>query len=131
MLIQNGIVFTQGRLRKGVSVRTAEGVICEAGALSPRAGEEVLDAGGAYVLPGFVDIHIHGYKAHDCMEGEEAVRAMSRDLGETGVAAFVPDDHERWARGYPRRAGGHRKGDAAPGASRRGGARRAPWRRLT
>lgn len=90
MLIQNGIVFTQGRLRKDVSVRTAEGVICEAGALSPRAGEEVLDAGGAYVLPGFVDIHIHGYKAHDCMEGEEAVRAMSRDLGETGVAAFVP-----------------------------------------
>lgn len=90
MLIQNGVVFTQGKLRAGISVRAEGGVIREVGALSPRAGEEVLDALGAYVLPGFVDIHIHGFKAHDCMDGEDAVRAMSRDLGEIGVAAFVP-----------------------------------------
>lgn len=90
MLIQNGVVFTAGALRGQVGVRTHEGVIREIGALEPRAGEDIVDAGGAYVLPGFVDIHIHGFKVHDCMDGEDAVRAMSRDLGALGVAAFMP-----------------------------------------
>jgi N-acetylglucosamine-6-phosphate deacetylase len=59
-------------------------------ALAPLPGEEVLDLAGDYLLPGFVDVHIHGYKGCDTMEGEAAIRAMSRELYKDGVAAFLP-----------------------------------------
>lgn len=90
MLLTHGVFFVDGALRADVSVRCEGGAIRQVGALSPLPGEDVLDAGGAYVLPGFVDIHIHGFAGRDCMEGEDAVRAMSRGLAGQGVAAFVP-----------------------------------------
>ena len=90
MLLTHGVFFVDGALRADVSVRCEGGAIRQVGALSPLPGEDVLDAGGAYVLPGFVDIHIHGFAGRDCMEGEDAVRAMSRGLAGRGVAAFVP-----------------------------------------
>ena len=31
-----------------------------------------------YILPGFVDLHVHGGAGADCMEGEEATRRMAR-----------------------------------------------------
>ena len=34
----------------------------------PEAGEEVLDAKGAYALPGLVDIHFHGAMGKDFCE---------------------------------------------------------------
>jgi N-acyl-D-aspartate/D-glutamate deacylase len=40
-------------------VRVRDGVIVEVGAAIEQQGEPVLDAGGAYVAPGFIDIHTH------------------------------------------------------------------------
>ena len=74
-----------------VNVRLADGCVCAVGAaLTPAAGEAVLDLAGDYLLPGFVDVHTHGYMGRDTMQGEAAVRAMSRGLYEAGVAAFLP-----------------------------------------
>ncbi len=53
-------------------------------------GGECLDLNGDYLLPGFVDVHIHAFKGMDMMQGEEAVRHMSRELKKLGVAAFLP-----------------------------------------
>lgn len=58
----------------------------------------------AYVLPGFVDIHIHAYAGADCMRGENDVRRMSEGLLETGVAGVHAHDDERADRGDPPRA---------------------------
>lgn len=95
MLIQNGTAFVDGRLVKA-DVRVVGGRIAEAGALSAGPGEDVRDASGCYVLPGFVDIHIHAFAGADCMRGEENVRRMSRALLDTGVAAFVPTTMSAW-----------------------------------
>ncbi len=89
MLIENGRVFVDGAFRE-VSVRVENGRVADVGQLSPHGNETVRDASGCYVLPGFVDIHIHAYQGADCMHGEKAVRSMSRGLKKTGVAAFVP-----------------------------------------
>ena len=89
MLLQNGMVFLEGGFERG-DVRLENGRIQETGVLSPHPGEEVRNGEGLYVLPGFVDIHIHGYGGADCMRGEGDVRRMARGLLETGVAAFVP-----------------------------------------
>ncbi len=47
-------------------------------------------AGGPYLLPGFVDVHIHGWGGHDAMGGREALDGMSRSLLRRGVTAFLP-----------------------------------------
>ncbi len=91
MLICNAKAYLDGRFVENTCVRMTQGVVQQVGeALPPLPGENVLDLGGDYLLPGFVDVHIHGYKAHDTMEGEASIRAMSRDLFEQGVAAFLP-----------------------------------------
>ena len=49
------------------------------------------DAGGAYVSPGFINLHIHGCNGADTMDGtEDALAMMSRFLIQTGVTAFLP-----------------------------------------
>ena len=89
ILVKNGTAFVDGAFARA-DVRIRDGKIAEVGALSPEQGEDVRDCAGLYVLPGFVDIHIHAYGGADCMRGEEDVRRMSRGLLDTGVAAFVP-----------------------------------------
>ncbi len=91
MLIINARAYLDGAFVHPVCVRTGESGIQAVGtSLEPLPGEDVLDLGGDYLLPGFVDVHIHGYMAHDTMEGEASIRAMSRDLYQQGVGAFLP-----------------------------------------
>ena len=91
MLIRGGNVFTGEGFRKGLSVRLEDGRVAETGTeLTAGPGEEAVDLAGDYLLPGFVDVHIHAFRGHDAMRGEEDVRAMSRELARIGVAAFCP-----------------------------------------
>ena len=91
MLFENAVVFTGERFLSACSVRTQSGLVAEVGeSLSAAPGEDHLDLSGDFLLPGFVDVHIHAFRGHDTMRGEEAVRAMSRDLAALGVAAFCP-----------------------------------------
>lgn len=59
MIIKNGQVWLDGGFRKA-DVRVKDGKIeSVAGGIEPLAGEEVIDAGGASVIPGLVDVHVH------------------------------------------------------------------------
>ena len=91
MIIINAKTWMDGRFRTDVQVRMAEDRVTETGeGLTALPGEEILDLEGDYLLPGFVDVHIHGYQGQDAMRGEESVRRMSRGLYRLGVAAFCP-----------------------------------------
>ena len=91
MLIQNATVYKGNGFIRNACVRIRTGRIAETGdSLAPEKGEKVLDLAGDYLLPGFVDVHIHAYSGRDTMQGEDAVRAMSRELYRLGVAAFCP-----------------------------------------
>ncbi|MBR6861622.1 MAG: amidohydrolase family protein, partial [Acidaminococcaceae bacterium] len=49
------------------------------------------DARGAYVSPGFINLHIHGCTGADTMDAtEDTLAVMSRFLVQTGVTAFLP-----------------------------------------
>lgn len=53
--------------------------------------EEIIDAGGRYVSPGFIDIHIHGSGGCDTMDGTlGAIETMSRTISENGTTGFLP-----------------------------------------
>jgi N-acetylglucosamine-6-phosphate deacetylase len=51
----------------------------------------ILDVGGAYIAPGFIDTHIHGIGGYGTDDGStESVIEMSRLLTKHGVTAFNP-----------------------------------------
>ena len=88
MLFVNGTVFDGETFRKGLAVRAENGTVTETAEVIPWGKrEQIVDLQGDYLLPGFVDVHIHAFRGRDVMEGEEAVREMSRNLAEAGVAA--------------------------------------------
>ena len=91
MLIINATAFTGNEFRPGWQVRVEADTITETAERLPALpGETVLDMQGDYLLPGFVDVHIHACAGADTMRGEEDIRAMSRTLARLGVAAFCP-----------------------------------------
>ena len=90
MLILNATVFNGSDFIRNCGVRVRDGKITETGVLFPEPGEAVEDLSGDFLLPGFVDVHIHAFGGRDTMQGEDAVRAMSRELLRLGVAAFCP-----------------------------------------
>jgi N-acetylglucosamine-6-phosphate deacetylase len=51
---------------------------------------ECIDAQGAYVSPGFIDIHIHGSGGADVMDAvPEALESISNTLLQTGTTAYL------------------------------------------
>jgi N-acetylglucosamine-6-phosphate deacetylase len=51
---------------------------------------DVLDLGGASVLPGFIDVHVHGAVGHEVMDGTVTGLAdMSRFFATRGVTSFL------------------------------------------
>lgn len=74
-------------------VRVRGGRVAEVGAGDPprpAAGEAAIDAGGLAVVPGFVDIHVHGGGGADLMDGAEAVAAVSALQPRFGCTAYLP-----------------------------------------
>src|SRR6059058_4068308 len=77
MILKNArLIFPDG-IRDGLEVVVHEGKI---DAIRPPAltrGKEVVDVAGNYLAPGFIDLHVHGARGRDTMEGSaEAFRAI-------------------------------------------------------
>lgn len=73
-------------------------IICENGIITA-VGErgsigadsvESIDAGGAFLLPGLVDVHTHGRSGYDFNEPEADLSAMAADYARHGVTAVMP-----------------------------------------
>lgn len=79
-------------------IQLRDGKIAAVGSDAPApaasdTGEEVarLDAGGCYVLPGFVDVHLHGGVGYDVMDGDpHAVLEIARFHAQHGVTSLLP-----------------------------------------
>lgn len=55
------------------------------------AADQVIDAEGLYVSPGFIDIHVHGGGGHDFMDGTEAAfRGIAEFHARYGTTAMCP-----------------------------------------
>ncbi|MGK0466526.1 MAG: N-acetylglucosamine-6-phosphate deacetylase [Clostridium sp.] len=53
--------------------------------------DEIIDAKGNFVSPGFIDMHVHGSGGYDVMDGTDvALSTISSALSENGVTGFLP-----------------------------------------
>jgi N-acetylglucosamine-6-phosphate deacetylase len=64
-------------------------------AIEPRvvtamAGATHVDVTGRIIVPGFVDVHVHGLEGIDVLDDAEAVRAVALRLPKYGVTSFCP-----------------------------------------
>lgn len=65
--------------------------IVDEGDIAGRTDLEVIDAGGLYVMPGFIDVHIHGYLGEDTSDGTiEGLEVMSNGIMKNGVTGWLP-----------------------------------------
>ena len=77
LVIQNAMVIDgTGAPARGPMSITIEGnrIVSVGGAGRPAAGTEVIDARGHYVMPGFVDLHVHAGGAPKNIESEYAFK---------------------------------------------------------
>ena len=77
------MIFTNARLifpdgvREGLELAVEEGKISAIREQTQARGEEIVDLGGNYLSPGFIDLHVHGALGLDAMEASaEAFRAI-------------------------------------------------------
>lgn len=54
------------------------------------SAEVRIDVTGHLVVPGFIDVHVHGLLGTDVMDGPDAVTTVARQLPRFGVTAFCP-----------------------------------------
>ncbi|MFM8274923.1 MAG: N-acetylglucosamine-6-phosphate deacetylase [Gemmata sp.] len=85
-VLANATLVLPDRLVPGAGVAFENGRIVEVGTL--RGGT---DLGGAYLAPGFVDLHVHGGNGADFMDGTaEAFRTVCRCHAKHGTTSLTP-----------------------------------------
>ena len=58
--------------------------------ISAREAPGVRDLTGHFIVPGFVDVHVHGVEGKDSLDGAGAVASIAALLPRYGVTAFCP-----------------------------------------
>ncbi len=53
-------------------------------------GATIVDASDCYVVPGFIDVHVHGVEGYDTLDGDASVAEIASRLPRYGVTAFCP-----------------------------------------
>ena len=97
-VIQNGILILPDE--RGRFTAQTEHILCyderitrivPATEFTAEGVDEVIDAAGAYVAPGFLNVHIHGCDGADTMdENADALGKIAAFQARTGVTSFLP-----------------------------------------
>lgn len=86
----NGRIILADRILDGCSVIVEDGVISDV-TRGNTAADKVVDLGGRYLAPGFIDMHTHGAGGHDFMDGtEEAIKGACMTHLSHGTTSIVP-----------------------------------------
>jgi N-acetylglucosamine-6-phosphate deacetylase len=90
--IFNGNIITPDKIIEGGSILVSNGIITTISEENMDAKDAVeIDAGGNYVSPGFIDIHIHGGGGYDFMDGhEKAFLEIAATHARYGTTSMLP-----------------------------------------
>jgi N-acetylglucosamine-6-phosphate deacetylase len=96
VLIENAVLFTTGAVWQPGWLLAEAGRIRDLGAgepppFAPGRVARRIDAQGHSLLPGFIDLHVHGAVGHEVMDARPAaLQEMARFYARHGVTAFLP-----------------------------------------
>ena len=89
--IKNGRLILKDRILTGKALAYDGRIVGFVDNDDVPAGAEVMDAAGAYVAPGLIDVHIHGYLGQDvCDCNPDGIRKIAAGIVENGVTGFLP-----------------------------------------
>ncbi len=93
-IILNGTLITPFELVKDRAVVIEDGKIVSVEDKKNIAGTsnlEVINVNDGFIVPGFIDIHVHGGGGFDTMDGNyDAIKEISRAHSRFGTTAFLP-----------------------------------------
>jgi len=93
LLLYNATVYAREGVIPDGWVRVEGGRIAEIGAGAPPAdpADEALDLSGLALIPGMIDLHVHGALGRDTMDASvESLREMASFFAQHGVTSFLP-----------------------------------------
>ena len=91
-IIKNARIVAEAARYDGAWLRVEKGKIAAIAPGEPPelAEANIIDANGATLLPGFIDIHAHGGGGFDVMDGDaDSLAGMARFFARGGVTAFL------------------------------------------
>lgn len=94
----NKLLFTGGTVVLADRICLGQAGVCgdridivDASGSPAPADRAIIDLAGGYLVPGFVDVHIHGGAGHDFMDAtEEAFRAVCQAHARHGTTSLLP-----------------------------------------
>ena len=93
-IILNGTIITPFQLLKDKAICIEKGKISsikDRRYIINHVNTEIIDAAGGFIVPGFIDIHVHGGGGFDVMDGDyEAVKEVAITHSRFGTTAFLP-----------------------------------------
>ncbi len=82
-----GKIVTHREVQEGYLL-VEDGKIAEITHIKPDV--TIIDCGNAFLLPGYIDLHIHGVHRYLVDNGEEDLKAICKILPQYGVTGFLP-----------------------------------------
>ena len=91
-LLVNGCIVLEDRVLENGSVEIRDKEIIAIHENAPPPGKvEIIDLHGCYLIPGFVDLHVHGGAGGDFMDGTpEAFRTICQAHARHGTTSLLP-----------------------------------------
>ncbi len=87
MIIKNAAVYGKDFIPAVTDLEIENGIIKNIG----KTDNNGLDFSGCVILPGFIDIHIHGCNMADATDGNsDSAAKMSKWLAQNGITSFCP-----------------------------------------
>ena len=92
IVLAGGDLVLPNRILPGASlaIEGARIVAIESKALVDSPAATVIEIPGCWVVPGFIDVHVHGIDGHDTLDEGDPVAQIALRLPRYGVTAFCP-----------------------------------------
>lgn len=90
LLFTNGKAYLDGSWKTGLDILVDQSKIVDIKPQGSYTEAQIVDVKGAYITPGFVDIHIHGSNGSDVMDAkEESLQNISNYLAGNGTTSWL------------------------------------------
>ncbi|MCO4339403.1 N-acetylglucosamine-6-phosphate deacetylase [Staphylococcus agnetis] len=89
-ILQGGKIYTEDGVIDNGYLKIKDGLISYIGHEPYEGDLDVIHVSGSHILPGFIDIHIHGGYGHDAMDAdEEGLKHLSENLLSEGTTSYL------------------------------------------